>query len=163
MQLRSRLATVAITTALTAGMLTGLGVAVPASAAVARTQVKPAVDPAFFESAGTNEYITGDTHGSNLFLGAGNAYNMYSKGGSTYALAAGGYCWNAYPASGRPVGEDSCPPNDTNEWFTLYPGEGTQDYTIQQYSSGLWVSAIGSGIYLEPSGVGNQVWIKLAG
>lgn len=164
MRFRSRFAIVAITAALTAGMLAVVGVAVPVSAA-ARTQVTPsAADPHEFQSVGNDgEYITGDTHGGDLYLSdGGTSYDLYSKGGNTFAISAGGYCWNAVPEATAPVEEDSCQSSDTNEWFTFVFGEGNDNILIQQYSSGLFVTAVDGKIDLDDLGgpADNQTWIE---
>jgi hypothetical protein len=158
---RSRFAIVAITAALTAGMLTALGVAVPVSAAT-RIQATPsAADPHKFQSVNLGLYITGATHGGQLYLsGGGTSYTLYSKGGNTHALSANNLCWNAAPEANMPVVMSSCIGSDHNEWFVTIYGEGTNHIALQQASSGLYVSIIDGAIFLEPAGIGYQTWIE---
>jgi hypothetical protein len=153
MRLRSRLAIVAITAALTAGMLTALGVAVPVSAAT-RAQVTPSTsDPKVFESEGNDgEFINGDTHGGDLYLSLNiTAYTLINKGGGWYEISAGGYCWNSVPTVTSPVGEDSCQPTDKNEWFEFIPSSGIYD-VILQYSSELYITAVDGKIDIDNGG-----------
>jgi hypothetical protein len=128
--------------------------------AAARTQVTPKpLDPYTFESADGGGFITGDTHGGDLYLGAGTVYTRHPKPGSYYALSASKYCWNAIPKATTPVGMDSCPSNDTNEWFKFVDYNGFTG--IVQKSSGLYVTAVDGKIDLDPKGgrPDDQEWI----
>jgi hypothetical protein len=165
MRLRSRLAIVTITAALTAGMLTALGVAVPVSAA-ARAQVTPRTyEPYEFESVGNlNDYITGDTHGEDLHLSTGTAY--YTE--NTYwveirANSAGTLCWNAVPKATSPVGIDSCQGTDQNElWYVDYCHCAADYYILVQEATGDYATAVDGKIDLDTGGgpPGNYEWYE---
>jgi hypothetical protein len=161
MQIRSRLATLTITAALAAGMLTALGMAVPASAA-ARAQVTLSTsDPDIFGSVGNyEEFIQGDTHGGDLYLGSlvGTLYTPISEGNGWYELKGGSNCWNAYPKATKPIGEDSCQGTDHNEWWKAVPYKGYDK--IEQDSSGLIATAVDGEIDLDAGGgpAGDYEW-----
>jgi hypothetical protein len=163
MQIRSRLATITITAALAAGILTALGAAVPASAA-ARAQLTPNTsDPYTFQSVGNGEdYINGDAHGEDLYLAAGyTLYELYPKGNGWYAISPGpGLCWNALPKATSPVGIDSCQSTDHNEWFGFYDSNGY--CAIRQDSSSLWITAVDYKVDLDAIGgpAANQEWFE---
>jgi hypothetical protein len=166
MRLRSRLAIVTITAALTAGMLTAVGVAVPVSAA-ARAQVTPRFScPCEFESVGNaGDYITGDTHGEDLHLSTGTVYYKHTVSGSWVTIYgnAANLCWNAVPKATSPVGIDSCQNTDTNEWWYIFPCDcyGGAYYIVQE-ASGDYVTAVDGKIDLDLIGgpQGNQVWYE---
>jgi hypothetical protein len=121
-------------------------------AAHARTmRAAPRVTESTF-SNGNNLYIVGDSHGEDLLGGGfpGTIYYGYLQVGNYYTFSANKLCWNTLGGAGDGVGMDSCPNEDTNEWFEPdVIGAGT--IYLRAYNTGLclWGAGIGKALVLE--------------
>jgi hypothetical protein len=121
-------------------------------------------DPYTFENA-NGLWIVGSVHGLNLVGStvSGTAYVQYPQPDAPgyYAYSINDLCWNTLGGSGDPVGMDSCPSGDSNEWF-LTPPTGGFGYIETWSGLCIWGAGNGKTLFLKAcSGSNNRdLWYK---
>jgi len=153
---------------------TGASAAPVHQAAHARsvTATSRGADPWEWEN-GNGLWIAGTAHGQpltgdDLSSGAG-IYEIYPQvvinGVHWYAISpSAGLCWNTIAESGETITIDSCPANDTNEWFAI-PSSGTSGYIYTYNNQDLCVTGEGNGNALKLVSCGTytnrQYWLTI--
>jgi hypothetical protein len=139
-----------------------------AAHARAMTATSGGADPLEFVN-GNGLWITGSAHGQDLkgttSAADAQAYHYYPQSGAGVgydALApSNGLCWNTIALAGDAIGIDSCPANDTNEWFAI-PPSGTRGYIYTYNNQDLCVTGEGDGNALKLENCGaytnRQYW-----
>jgi hypothetical protein len=138
----------------------------PRTAPVTRAVQAAPADP--YEFGNVNGLrIVGDTHGENLIgrndVSHGTPYVQYSKGHGWYTYSANNLCWNTLGGSGDPIGMDSCPSGDTNEWFATPPVDGgAYVYLKNWHGLCIWGAGNGKTLFLKACSPTNNrdLWLK---
>jgi hypothetical protein len=149
---------------------TGASAAPVHQAAHARTMTAASsgADPLEFVN-GNGLWIEGGPHGSDLKGTTdpddATAYHYYPQSAAPgyYAYApTNGLCWNTLAAAGDEIGIDSCPANDTNEWFTSPDDNYEMIAVYNDPSNCVWGAGNGKTLVIEPCSSTNErdLWVQ---
>jgi hypothetical protein len=150
---------------------TGASAAPVHQAAHARTMTATSggADPWEFENANNLWICSGGTHESQLegcgAPGPVDEYTIYPQSGAGagyYAISQGGFCWDTIAKAGESISLESCPANDTNEWFMIPPGGEGGFITLYGTDLCIWGAGVGKTLFLKTCGASNRdAWASI--
>ena len=135
-----------------------------AAHARAMTATSSGADPWEFENANNLWICSGGTHESPLTgcpaPGPVDEYTIYPQSGAGagyYVIKQGGFCWDSPDAAGDSISLESCPANDTDEWWAI-PASGESGFMWPYNGADLCVWGAGDGktVFLKTCGANNR-------